>query len=125
MVDAYSTTTLTETAVVDSSTNSTWVGNHAFVTGRLKISADGTQLYSTIAGGVNVYNVSSTANVFAWNVGTGGSWGDDRQLDGGRSRHGGGLHGRLRPRGPLRQRHSDARRQSHDRIPELCRLRRA
>ena len=74
MVDAYSTTTLTETAVVDSSTNSTWVGNHAFVTGRLKISADGTQLYSTIAGGVNVYNVSSTANVFAWNVGTGGSW---------------------------------------------------
>ena len=59
MIDAYNTKTLNEVATIDNGAPYAWIGNEAFVEGRLKVSSDGTLLFATVPGGVNVYAIAT------------------------------------------------------------------
>lgn len=54
-VDVYDTQTLQRVAIIDDSPAVSWIGNWAFENGRLKIARDGSMLFATVPGGVEVY----------------------------------------------------------------------
>ncbi len=54
---AYNTNSLTRIETIDPNVSLSWVGNHAFGQGRLRISDDGSILLATVNGGVHAYAV--------------------------------------------------------------------
>ena len=54
-IDVYDTDSLTRIATIDSTPRFDWIGNAAFVEGRLKVSRDGRWLFATVDDGVMAY----------------------------------------------------------------------
>jgi hypothetical protein len=60
---AYNSNSLTRIETIDSDVSLSWVGNHAFGRGRLRISDDDSVLLATVNGGVNAYMVPEPATM--------------------------------------------------------------
>ena len=58
MIDVYDTNTLTQIGTIDDGPALANPGNAALVRGRLKVSQDGSVLFATVTGGVNVYDLT-------------------------------------------------------------------
>ena len=56
-IDVYNTDTMTEVGVIDNGAPFGWIDNAPFSDGRLRISKEGSLLFATVPGGVNVYVV--------------------------------------------------------------------
>lgn len=54
-IEIYDTNTFELVGAIDSTDQFDWIGNNAFIEGRLEISRDGQSLFATVDGGVRVY----------------------------------------------------------------------